>query len=87
MLPGTRPGPSPTTNDLCDHRRVKAERFLDAQAGQETTVLVERKDRGYSEHFAPVQLSEPAPEGTLVRARIDRRDGAKLVGKAVRRAA
>ncbi len=64
-----------------------AERFLDTQAGRHTTVLVERDDRGYSEHFAPVQLSEPAPEGALVRTRIDRRDGLKLVGKAVRRAA
>jgi threonylcarbamoyladenosine tRNA methylthiotransferase MtaB len=64
-----------------------AERFLNAQAGRETTVLIERDNSGYSEHFAPVQLSESVPEGVLVRARIDRRDGAKLIGKAVRQAA
>ena len=64
-----------------------AARFLDAQAGKDATVLVERDDGGYSEHFARVQLSEPAPEGALVRARIERREGMKLVGEPVRRAA
>ena len=64
-----------------------AERFLDRQAGAEVMVLVERDDIGYSEHFAPVRLTGPAPEGALVRTRIDRRDGLKLVGEAVRRAA
>ena len=64
-----------------------AERFLDAQAGKDATVLVERDDSGYSEHFAPVRLTRPAPEGTLVRARIERRQGLKLVGEPVRRAA
>jgi len=64
-----------------------AQRFLDRQAGREATVLVERDNSGYSEHFAAVALSGPAPEGALVRARIDRRDGLKLVGTPLRRAA
>ena len=64
-----------------------AERFLDAQAGREATVLIERDDSGYSEHFATVRLSEPASEGALVRARIDRRDGMILIGEPARRAA
>jgi threonylcarbamoyladenosine tRNA methylthiotransferase MtaB len=64
-----------------------AERFLDKQAGVEATVLVERDDSGYSEHFAPVRLTAPASEGTLIHARIERREGMKLVGEAVRRAA
>ena len=64
-----------------------AERFLDAQAGKDATVLVERDDSGYSEHFAPVRLTRSAPEGTLVRARIERRQGLKLVGQPVKRAA
>ena len=50
-------------------------------------VLVERDNAGYSEHFAPVQLTAPAPEGTLVGVRIDRREGLKLIGEPVRRAA
>ena len=64
-----------------------AERFLDAQTGREATVLVERDNSGYSEHFATVRLTESAPEGSLVRARITRREGMKLIGEAVRRAA
>jgi len=64
-----------------------AQRFLDAQTGREATVLVERDDSGYSEHFAPVQLTAPAPEGSLVKARIERREGMKLIAEAVRRAA
>ena len=66
---------------------VAAKRFLDSQIGAEAMVLVERDDSGYSEHFAPVKLTGPAPEGALVRARIARRDGMKLVGEPVRRAA
>ncbi|MDH5556556.1 MAG: tRNA (N(6)-L-threonylcarbamoyladenosine(37)-C(2))-methylthiotransferase MtaB [Alphaproteobacteria bacterium] len=66
---------------------MAAKRFLDRQTGAEAMVLVERDDSGYSEHFAPVQLTGPAPEGALVRARIARRDGMKLVGEPVRRAA
>ena len=66
---------------------LAAERFLDKQTGAEATVLVERDNAGYSEHFAPVQLTEPTPEGALVRARIERRDGLKLIGEPVRRAA
>jgi threonylcarbamoyladenosine tRNA methylthiotransferase MtaB len=64
-----------------------AERFMDGRIGSEATVLVERDDSGYSEHFAPVRLTGPAPEGALVRARICGRDGAKLIGAAQRRAA
>ena len=66
---------------------LAAQRFLDKQAGAEAMVLVERDDSGYSEHFAPVRLTHSAPEGTLVRARIEGREGLKLVGEPVRRAA
>lgn len=64
-----------------------SERFLDAQAGREATVLVERDDSGYSEHFAPVRLTKPAAEGALVRVRIAGREGLKLIGEPLRRAA
>ncbi len=66
---------------------LAAQRFLDKQAGKDAMVLVERDDSGYSEHFAPVRLTEPALEGALVRVRIDRREGLKLIGEPVRRAA
>jgi threonylcarbamoyladenosine tRNA methylthiotransferase MtaB len=64
-----------------------AARFMDGRVGAEATVLVERDNSGYSEHFAPVRLTGPAPEGALVRARICRRDGAKLIGAPGRQAA
>jgi len=64
-----------------------AERFLDAQAGREASILVERDDSGYSEHFAPVRLNAPAPEGAIVRARVQQREGLKLLAEPVRRAA
>ena len=66
---------------------VAAARFMDGRIGSEATVLVERGDSGYSEHYAPVRLTEPAPEGALVRARIRGRDGARLIGAPERQAA
>ena len=67
--------------------KAAAARFMDGRVGSEATVLVERDAGGYSEHFAPVRLTETAPEGALVRARILGRDGAKLVGAPQRQAA
>ena len=64
-----------------------AARFMDGRIGSAATVLVERDDSGYSEHYAPVRLTEAAPDGALVRARICGRDGANLVGAPERRAA
>ena len=64
-----------------------AARFMDGRIGSAATVLVERDDSGYSEHYAPVRLTEAAPDGALVRARIRGRDGAKLIAVPERRAA
>ncbi len=64
-----------------------AARFMDGRIGSEAAVLVERGDSGYSEHFAPVRLTAPAPEGALVRALICGRDGARLIGAPQRQAA
>ena len=61
--------------------------FMDGCIGREAEVLVERGDSGYSEHFAPVRLTRPAPEGAVVRARICGRDGARLIGAPERQAA
>jgi len=67
--------------------KAAAARFMDRQAGARATVLVERDDSGYSEHFSPVRLTEPTPEGALVRVRIKGRDGDRLIGEPIRRAA
>jgi len=64
-----------------------AARFMDRQVGHMAAVLVERDDSGYSEHFAPVRLTAPAPAGTVVRARIERRGGSMLIGAPERQAA
>jgi len=64
-----------------------AARFMDRQIGRAATVLVERADSGYSEHFAPVRLTAPAPDGAMVRARIDSREGGRLIGAPERAAA
>ena len=44
--------------------------YLAGQVGNRARVLVERDNRGHSEHFAPVRLSAPAKPGSLVAARI-----------------
>ncbi|UCH74713.1 MAG: tRNA (N(6)-L-threonylcarbamoyladenosine(37)-C(2))-methylthiotransferase MtaB [Rhodospirillales bacterium] len=64
-----------------------AARFMDQQIGGTAAVLIERDGCGYSEHYAPVRLTEIAREGSVVRAQIERRDGATLVGAPERRAA
>ena len=64
-----------------------AARFLESRVGKHETVLVERNGAGYSEHFAPVRLSQPMAEGALVEARITGRDGGVLIGDPARRAA
>ncbi len=64
-----------------------AARFMDSRVGAVATVLVERDASGYSEHYAPVRLTEPVPDGTLVRARLSGRDGTTLIGAPERWAA
>ena len=64
-----------------------AGRFMDSRIGGSARVLVERDNTGYCEHFAPVRLTRPAPEGALVDATITARDGATLLADPVRRAA
>jgi threonylcarbamoyladenosine tRNA methylthiotransferase MtaB len=52
-------------------------RFLDAQIGRDTTVLVEQPELGRSANFAPVQISG-VPRGTILSARIVGRRGDRL---------
>ncbi len=53
--------------------------FLDRQIGNTASVLVEDGAKGRTEHFAPVTLDRPGAPGTIVAARIERRDGLSLV--------
>jgi threonylcarbamoyladenosine tRNA methylthiotransferase MtaB len=56
-------------------------RYLEAQVGAETDVLVERDGIGRTPGFAEVALSAPGQAtGTLVRARVTRSDGRRLQG-------
>ena len=41
------------------------ESFLARQVGQRRRVLVERQNRGHTQHFAPVHLTTPTPAGTF----------------------
>jgi len=59
------------------------ERFFARLIGREVSVLIERDDRGRTEHFASIRLAGDFPPGTVVRARVTGRDGPDLVGEAV----
>lgn len=59
---------------------ARAQAYLDSLVGTEAEVLVEQGGLGRTEGFAPVQLSPSIPDGALVRARIDRREGERLTG-------
>jgi threonylcarbamoyladenosine tRNA methylthiotransferase MtaB len=57
-------------------------RFLDAQAGSEVEVLMERDGVGRTRQFTEIRLSPPsAPAGTLLRARVRGHDGHRLSGE------
>lgn len=57
--------------------------YLDAQAGHEIELLMERENLGRTPQFAEVTLPEAttAPPGAIVRARALRRDGVRLTGE------
>ncbi len=54
-------------------------RWLDGQVGSRQTVLVENKERGHSDGFAPVWIAGSA-RGDLAPALITGRDGDQLIG-------
>ena len=47
-----------------------AARFFDNQVGRDIAIVVETETTGHSEHFAPVQLAQPATPGCLISARV-----------------
>ena len=63
-------------------RQAAAERrsnWLDGLIGTEQRVLIENKEKGHADNFAPVKV-EGSRRGELVRARMTERDGDQLVG-------
>ena len=55
-------------------------RFLASRIGEQAVVLVERADRGLSEHYAPVRLAESVPDGNLVQVEITVLEDTTLLG-------
>jgi len=62
---------------------ARAQAYLDSLVGTQAEVLVEQGGLGRTEGFAPVQLDPALPDGTLLRARIERREGERLAGSAL----
>jgi threonylcarbamoyladenosine tRNA methylthiotransferase MtaB len=58
-------------------------RYLDAQAGAEVEVLMERDGIGRTRQFAEIQIPTADPLGSLVRARVAGHDGRRLSGEVV----
>ncbi|MCB1970377.1 MAG: tRNA (N(6)-L-threonylcarbamoyladenosine(37)-C(2))-methylthiotransferase MtaB [Geminicoccaceae bacterium] len=58
-------------------------RFLAGQVGTKRQVLVERGNRGHTQHFAPVRLTTPADGGTLRDVAIEAVDQHMLVGSVI----
>ena len=61
--------PKPEIKERAQRLRQKGETALEAflagQIGQRRRVLVERQNRGHTQHMAPVRLTTPTPAGTL----------------------
>jgi threonylcarbamoyladenosine tRNA methylthiotransferase MtaB len=57
--------------------------YLDAQAGSEVEVLMEREGLGRTRHFAEIDLSARIPAGAILRARVNGHDGHRLSGEVV----
>ncbi len=57
-------------------------RDLDGRVGGTARVLVEKKNRGRTEHYAPVVLDRAVP-GTVVEAHIESRDGLALTARVI----
>ncbi|MEQ9326544.1 MAG: tRNA (N(6)-L-threonylcarbamoyladenosine(37)-C(2))-methylthiotransferase MtaB [Rhodospirillales bacterium] len=56
--------------------------WLDTKIGAEVDVLIEKDNAGYSEDFAPVQMTGAAEPGAIMHARVTARDGDRLVAGA-----
>jgi threonylcarbamoyladenosine tRNA methylthiotransferase MtaB len=78
--------PKPVRKDRAAALRLagsaEASRFFAAQVGQTVSLLTEAEQSGHSEHFAPVQLSQPAIPGRLLRAKVTGSTGDALLAEA-----
>jgi threonylcarbamoyladenosine tRNA methylthiotransferase MtaB len=63
--------------------RRAAAAFFAAQVGRTVTVLTEAEDTGHSEHFSPVQLTDPVAAGRLLTARVTAADADGLLADPV----
>ncbi|MEQ8966279.1 MAG: tRNA (N(6)-L-threonylcarbamoyladenosine(37)-C(2))-methylthiotransferase MtaB [Azospirillaceae bacterium] len=85
--PAARMPPVPKAERKVRAARLRAagarvfDRFLDAQIGATARVVAETEGRGRTETYAPVRLTAPAPEGTLVAVRLTGREGDRLVAE------
>ena len=59
-------------------RPVPADRI-----GATAQVLVEQQQRGRTEHYAPIRLTTPAPDGALLTVQVTGRDADGLLATAV----
>jgi threonylcarbamoyladenosine tRNA methylthiotransferase MtaB len=57
--------------------------YLDAQAGAEVEVLIERQGLGRTRQFTEISLTAPVPDGAILRARVSSHDGQRLSGEVV----
>ena len=57
-------------------------RFLTGENGKTRRVLVERGNRGHTEHFAPVRFTHGVKAGSLVATRIIAADTDHLIAQA-----
>ena len=55
--------------------------FMAAERGHRRMVLVERGNRGHTEHFAPIQLTESVPAGRLCPVAVEGVDNGILQGR------
>jgi len=76
--------PKPVIKERAQQLRQKGETVLDAflagQIGQRRRVLVERQNRGHTQHMAPVRLTTPIPAGTLTDITVTGSAGGLLQG-------
>jgi threonylcarbamoyladenosine tRNA methylthiotransferase MtaB len=63
--------------------RARRRQWLAAQIGSTARLLVERDGRGHSEHYDLVRLVTPAPDGTIVTARVTGTTDDALLGQAI----
>ncbi|MCW9034341.1 MAG: tRNA (N(6)-L-threonylcarbamoyladenosine(37)-C(2))-methylthiotransferase MtaB [Rhodospirillales bacterium] len=55
--------------------------FLHSCIGDTAKVLVEQQSKGHTEHYAPIRLLTPAPEGEIISAKVTAAENGTLIGE------